>query len=569
MKRFHVVAALLFLALPIEAQTGIEQAKNLMTNENYADARKSLTQYIGAEKDLLKQAEAYYWLGECDYQDIVLDKQSNPADIAKGLAAAREQYNKGIAIAKNSPHCLVGMGKLLLDAKNGKEALKTFDQAIRESRKKPYKEGHPEIFMLIGDAYLYSTNPNAEQAVSNYNRAKEIEPKDARFWIKAGDGSLAKGDAGSAMNAYETASQKDKNNADLYLKRARIWMRASKYDLALEEINNGLKLNDKYALLYKDLIEVLVITKKFDKVLPALEKYVPLAGSDYSARRRLVTFLTYQAKDYDRAIVEADKLLKDDPTQTTMHRWLAWAKFAKGDTLVARQADKKIISDTAKIVYQQSIDASKKLFELVPTDRLVYYDYEFPAKANLRLGKLDEATALFKKVLTIDSTKTCDVYTQLIQANYDAKKFKEGLDLLEEKETKCPVTDKNRDYYYAMYYGFTAKLYDKAAKYADKYAEAFPLLTDGYYYKAQSLNEQDTEPPTWKAKEAYEKVVAVYEAKPADRAKTQVARAYNYLGTYYGSQQDLVKAKEFFNKTILVEPTNKLGIEMLKQLGNN
>ena len=95
------------------------------------------------------------------------------------------------------------------------------------------------------------------------------------------------------------------------------------------------------------------------------------------------------------------------------------------------------------------------------------------------------------------------------------------------------------------------------------------MLTDGYYYKAQSLNEQDTEPPTWKAKEAYEKVVAVYEAKPADRAKTQVARAYNYLGTYYGSQQDLVKAKEFFNKTILVEPTNKLGIEMLKQLGNN
>ncbi len=569
MKRFHVVAALLFLTLNIKAQSGIEQAKSLITNENYADARKSLTQYIGAEKDLLKQAEAYYWLGECDYQDVVLDKQSTPADVTKGLAAAREQYNKGIAIAKNSPHCLVGMGKLLLDAKNGKEALKTFDQAIRESRKKPYKEGHPEIFMLIGDAYLYATNPNAEQAVSNYNRAKEIEPKDARFWIKAGDGNLAKGDAGSAMNAYETASQKDKTNADLFLKRARIWMRASKYDLALEEINNGLKLNDKYALLYKDLIEVLVITKKFDKVLPALEKYVPLAGSDFSARRRLVTFLTYQAKDYDRAIIEADKLLKDDPTQTTMYRWLAWAKFAKGDTLVARQADKKVIGDTAKIVYQQSIDASKKLFELVPVDRLVYYDYEFPAKANLRLGKLEEATALFKKVIAIDSTKTCDIYTQLIQANYDAKKFKEGLDLLEEKETKCAVTDKNRDYYYAMYYGFTAKLYDKAAKYADKYAEAFPLLTDGYYYKAQSLNEQDTEPPTWKAKEAYEKVMTVYEAKPADRAKTQVARAYNYLGTYYGSQQDLVKAKEFFNKTILVEPANKMANEMLKQLGNN
>jgi tetratricopeptide (TPR) repeat protein len=95
---------------------------------------------------------------------------------------------------------------LLLDAKNGKEALKTFDSAIRESRKKPYKEGHPDIYMLVGDAYLNSLYPNAEQAVANYSRARDVEPKSAPALIKLGNGKLAAGDAGGAQTAYENAA---------------------------------------------------------------------------------------------------------------------------------------------------------------------------------------------------------------------------------------------------------------------------------------------------------------------------------------------------------------------------
>ena len=61
MKRINVVLALLFLAFTMNAQ--IETAKGLMTNENYGEARKVLNQYLTTEKDPLKQAEAYYWLG--------------------------------------------------------------------------------------------------------------------------------------------------------------------------------------------------------------------------------------------------------------------------------------------------------------------------------------------------------------------------------------------------------------------------------------------------------------------------------------------------------------------------
>jgi lipopolysaccharide biosynthesis regulator YciM len=564
MNRIKVVAALLFLASMVQAQTALDQAKNLITNENYGDAGTMLTQYISAEKDPLKQAEAYYWMGENSYRLEAAEKNMKAA-----FDKSKEQFNKGIAIAKNSPHCLVGMGKLLLDANNTKEALKTFDSAIKESRKKPFKEGTPEIFMLVGDAFLNGVNKNAEQAVAYYTRARDIEPSNAKTWIKLGDGSLAKNDAGTAMSAYESASAKDKNNAELNLKRSKIWKRASKNDLAQKELEDGLKINDKYALIYKDLIELYMDTKQFNKVLPALEKYIPLAGNDFGARRRLVTFLTYQARDYDRSVVEAEKLLKDDPTQTTMYRWIAWAKCAKADTLVARSADKKVLGDDAKMLYQESRDASKKLFEVVPADRLVYYDFEFPAKASLKLGELEEATKYYKMVMVNDSSKTCDIYTSLIEANYDAKKIKDGIALLEEKEAKCTITNKNREYYYAMYYSYVAKLYDKSVKYADKYIEAYPALVDGYYYKAQSLDELDDDnAPTFKAKESYEKLAATYEAKPDDRSKKMVGTAYNYIAYFYGKQQDLVKAKEFYQKTIGVDPTNKIATQTLLQLGN-
>jgi tetratricopeptide (TPR) repeat protein len=557
MKKIQVFAALFLCVWTLQAQSTVESAKGLIVNENYGKAKEVLNQIIGAEKDPLKQAEAYYWLGECEYRDLIDDNQG------KAFEKAREQYNKGIAVAKSSPHCQVGMAKLLLDAKNSKEALKVFDQAIKDSRKKPYKEGHPEIFMLIGDSYLNCTQKNPDFAVANYTRARDVEPTNGLAWLKLGDGNLAKGDAGAAMSAFESASQKDKTNADIFLKMGRIWKRASKFDLAEEQFKSGLKVNDQYAPIYKDMIELYMDTKKYDQVLPTLEKYIPLAGNDFSARRRLVTFLTYQAKDYDRAVVEANKLLKDDPTQTTMYRWIAWAKNSKADKLMAD--NKNVLGDDAKMLYMEGMDASKKLFELVPADRLVYYDYEFPAKGALRLGNMEEATNLYKKVVELDSTKRCDYYAQFMGAFYAAKKFKEGLDLLTEKEgTTCKV--ESSEYYNAMYYALGAKLYDQAIKYADKYAEAQPTLTDPLMIKGRALVQLDSEVPTWKAKDVYEKLIATYEAKPSDRGKPHVASAYNYIGNYYGSQQDLVKAREFFQKTLTVDAANKTATEMIQQL---
>jgi tetratricopeptide (TPR) repeat protein len=566
-----LVAAFILSAWALGAQT-LAEAKKMFYNGNYSAAKEALNKIIASEKDPAKQAEAYFWIGESDFYNL---KDENPT---KALETAREAYNKGIAVYKESPHCQVGMGKLLLAADNTKEALKTFDAAIRDSRGmrnangKKYKEGHPEVYMLIGDAYSNVKKPNFEQAVANYTRARDIEPTEGIYWLKLGDGNLAKGDAGAAMSAYESASSKDPKNADVLLKMARIWKQASKYDLAIENLKKGLAIDPGYAPLYGDLAEMYYRTGQYDKVAPTLEQYLPLVGNkDPYARLRFIKFLTYQVKDYDRAIKEGEDFAKNLPSAefNSVYRWIAWAKVSKADTLVAR--NKNVLGDDAKMLYQEAKQASETLIKLLPADRTVDYDYEYAAKAAMKLQDFDAAKGYYAKVIEADATKACDIYTSIVQAYYEAKKFKEGLDAFDEKISKCEVKNKNTEYFYAMYYAYSLGAkdsleYNRAVKYADKYIESYPNTVYGYYYKALSLGELDSDEPTWKAKETHEKLISVYEAKPDAASKPMVSAAYNYMGIYYGAQQDLVKAKEFFQKTLTVDPTNKRATDMIQQI---
>ena len=568
MKKIQILAALLILACTVQAQTTkLDEAKKLIVNENYGDARKMLTAFIAGEKEPARQAEAYYWLGESYYSDLIAE------NAAQAMTKSRAEYDKGLAIDKNCPQCLVGMGKLLLDAKNGKEALKTFDQAIRSSKVKKFREGHPDVIMLVGDAYMNSTQPNYEQAVAYYTRAKDIDPKSSTYYLRLGEAQMKKGDAGAAMSAYESASDKNKADAEVYQKKARIWMRASKFDLALQDIDTGLKIDPSFAPLYKDKVEVLMGLGKFNEVTGVLEKYIPLAGKDFDARLRFAKFLAYQAKDYDRSIAEAKKLLNDAPDYKVANRWIAWSAYEKAAKIEAdsvKAGKKAPFGDNWKMLLEESNKASKALMLALPADRLVYYDYQYAAKSAQKLGRMDEALAMYNKVLEVDSSSACTIYSDLVNAYYEQKKFKEAFDMLDTKAAKgCKVTA--TEYFYAMYYGYTTKDYASSIKFADKYSEMAPTGTDGYYYKALSLTRTDTvQPIAWKAKEVHEKLIQTYEAKPdaLGNAKKYVVVSYKYLGNYYGAQQDLVKAKEHFKKVLLIDPADKDAIDILQQMGN-
>ena len=560
MKRIQILAALLIVACTVQAQTTkLDEAKKLIVNENYGDARKMLTDFISAEKEPARQAEAYYWLGESYYTDLIDE------NAASAMTKSRDEYNKGLAIDKSNPQCLVGMGKLLLDAKNGKEALKTFEQAIRASKVKKFREGHPDIYMLIGDAYMNSTQKNYEQAVANYTRAREINPNNGTYCLRLGEAQMKKGDAGAAMSAYECAADKNKTDAEVYQKKARIWMRASKFDLAAEEIEKGLKIDPRFAPLYKDKVEVLMGLQKYNEVTGVLEKYIPLAGKDFDARLRFCKFLAYQAKDYDRAISEAKKLMVDAPDYKVANRWIAWSAFEKAAKIEAdafKAGKKAPFGDDWKMLLQESNAASKALMAAVPADRLVYYDYQYAAKSALKLGNMEEAVKMYDEVTKNDSTQACPAYTDLVNAYYEQKKYKEGFAMLDKKiASGCKVAA--GEYFYAMYYGYAINDTASGIKYADKYIALVPKGSDGYHYKALCQRKGDTqEPPVFKAKDTYAQLIQLHETTPDDRSKGYVVKAYIYLAYYSGANNDLVKVKEYAQKALAIEPTNEQALQL-------
>ncbi len=565
MKKIQIFAALLLFAWTMNAQSVLDEAKKKIVNENYREAKTMLNAYIASEKETQKQAEAYYWIGESEYRDLI---DGNPQ---LAYEKALEQYNKGLAIEKKNPQCLVGMGKLLLDKKNEREANEMFENAIRSSKARPYREGHPDIYMLIGDAYLNSINPNVEKAVASYTRARDIEPKPAIVWIKMGDAKMAKNDAGGAMSDYETASQKDPKNAEVYLKRAIIWQRASKFDKAIEELEAGRKIDDSYAAFCKQLAELHYNTGEFNKVTGDLDCYLARTKiEDPDARLRFIKFLTYSAKDYDRAIAVSKTFAERHAEKyPTVYRWLAWSYYEKALLKEKEKNYEPPYGDDWKMLMEESNKASKILLAKLPADRVVDYDYNYAAQSAQKLGNMDDAINMYKEVMKADSTRTCEIYTSLITTYYAQKEIKKGLEMLDEKVSK-DCKSSYSEYFLAMYYtNAVTREYERSVKYADKYIEIVPNGSDGYYFKGLAQTQLDTSEtnPLWSAKPTYEKLIEMYEAKPEDaRAKGYVPTAYNYLGIYYGAKQDLVKAKEFFNKSLAIDPTNKTALSSIAQI---
>ncbi len=539
----------------LTAQT-IEEGKNYLNNDNLTKARETFEKVVAAKP---QDGEGYYWLGEAYYAE-----QSE-----HGSAKARENWSKGAALP-NGAKDEVGLGQLQLDAKQDKEAQKTFDSAIRHSRGKGYREGHPDVYMEIGKAYLNGKNVNATEAIDNFTRARDIDPKQAIYWVRLGDAQMKKGDAGAAMTSYETASSKDPKLPEVYLSQAHIWDDAKKLDLALKSLNDGIAQAPNYAPLYKYLVELYIKDNNYNKAIGVLEKYLTLseALADYPSRLRLVKFLT-AAKAYPRAIEEGNKLIAEPNAPTEFknrtYRWLAIADYESKN-------------------YTDAYANSKKLFDASKPDELADYDYDYYAKSSIELFNktikdtmvkdstpytyLTSAVNTYKQMAALDTSKTCDIYTNIIRTYYRAGQIQETVSNLEDMINKAHCTPTSTLYFYAMFGSFAYLKNDSATiKYATKYIELQPGQEYGYYYRAKALNElDDTTTPRYDAVADFQKVLDIGKSKVTDDNKSMLADAYVYLGYYNGSKNDMVTANSMVDEALKLDPANKKALALQAQI---
>ncbi|MBK9103692.1 MAG: tetratricopeptide repeat protein [Saprospiraceae bacterium] len=378
--------------------------------------------------------------------------------------------------------------------------------------------------------------------------ARDMNPKVARYWAHLGDAYKLTGDNGEAMTNYERAVELDPTTTSAYISMARIWAAAKQYDLAIEKLKEAIKLSPDDAAPYKDLIELYIRTGQYDKVTPLLDKYVSLTGDDIDAKVRFIKFLTFQAKDYDRAIQEGEKLLGTNPDQYTIHRWLAWAYGEKGD-------------------YQHSYDHSTMLFDELgkKEDRAAFpSDYDYYAKAALKLGKIDEAAHVYRKYLDLDPSRSQEINGMLAKAYFDIKNYPQAIKYYLIKGAEKPLSVADNYYLGLAYYYNDEDL--KADSVFVKVLEVTPDYAPGWMMRARIGNRLDTaEAKLYLPMVPYENYVK-YASVDKEKNKKNLIEANKYLAWYWVQHDDNVKAKAYFEEILLLDPTNQDAIDNLKLL---
>ncbi|MFN8280069.1 MAG: tetratricopeptide repeat protein [Saprospiraceae bacterium] len=522
----YFVLTLMISVLGLNGQTLQDGIKQL-ENENYETALNTFTKLSNADG---KNALYQYYIGEVYYA-------------LENTDAARTAYNKGLAINPKCDECRIGLGKLEIDKKNLAEAKKQFESALKGNGK------NHAIIDMVGMAYLYNKNPQAQQALEYFTKARDLDPKIVKYWIHKGDAHVLADDLGAAMTAYEVAVEKNKNEPETYVKMARIWNSSGKYELAIEKLENAVKLDANNALVYKELYESYIKSRNFSKVIPVLEKYVALAGDDIGAKVRLVKFLCFQAKDYERAIEEGNKIIKTNPEQYTINRWLAWS-----------------YAETNRA--QESFNANKQLFDTAgknPEIKLYASDYEYFGKASAKLKKMDTAEWAYKKVVEQDSSRQLDVYGILAKAYYDNKDYVNAEKYYVAKNNLKKLN--NSELYYLAQAQFFNEAYSRADSSFAMVLESTPNYAPAWIMRAKCNVNLDPDNVNFLAKPYFEKYVEVAEVdKAKEYVKKNLILAYNYLGVYFVQQNDNTTAKSWFARTITLDPNDATASDALRIL---
>ena len=569
MKKLSITAIFLAFAFWAMGQVpSMQEGIRQLRNENYKAAQDIFSAIAKSDP---KNGTVYYYIGEVSY-------------LTEDYNEANKSYNKGLSINPQCAECKVGLGKLMLNQGKVTDAQEMFDSAMRLDKK------NPEIFALVGEAYLVSkkqsgeeknlitTKAAADKAIQYLTEARDMNTKEPRYWALLGDAFKMAGNNGEAMTKYERAVEKYPKNVDAMIKMAGIWKAAKNYPDAINLLKKAIELEPNNAAPYKELVEIYINDGQYDEVTPLLEKYTTLIGDDIDARVRYVKFLTFQSKDYDRAIEEGEKLLKSNPEQYTLHRWLAWAYAEKG-------------------MHQQSYDHSKSLFEDVEKKegRATFTsDYNYWAKSAFKLGetdpaKLDEAAHIYRKYLELDTTRKEEIYGMLAKAYYDKKNYPQAVAYYKRKNEVKQIGLQEM-YYLGYSYWLTESDLQADSVFA-KAAEMSPEWITPYLMRGKIAATKDTlEPKQYTAREFYEKVLSLASVDK-EKNKKNFVEAGNYLGDYWIWQEEnkplreaeelaigskftteqwrkhiLGKAASYFEQVLAVDPTNSRASEYLKQV---
>ncbi|MDE6528448.1 MAG: hypothetical protein K2L78_05325, partial [Muribaculaceae bacterium] len=255
------------------------------------------------------QSTAYYYLGQIALQNG--DK-----------AAAKANFDKGVAANPDNGYNYVGLGALALAEGNASAAAGYFKDAKGKAKK------DADILTEIARAYFVADpvkyNKELEKALADAKKAVKNAP--APF-ILEGD-RLAKTNVGDAAGMYEMAAQFDTKleHPEAYVKYARTYFPVNP-QYAIDKLKALLQAQPNSALAQRELAEKYYEDNQLTRAAEQYEKYIQNPNHFKKDKQRLVGLLFF-AKRYPESYALASELLGEDPSNFYMQRLQFYNKKA-------------------------------------------------------------------------------------------------------------------------------------------------------------------------------------------------------------------------------------------------
>jgi tetratricopeptide (TPR) repeat protein len=552
MNKFKIFSLALVATTVAKAQD-LEPAKKAIDAEQFEKAKSLLKSVIQAKPT---NGKAAFLLGNIYLKQNIAD-------------SAAIYFQKGLSANEGAKLNNVGLGQLDLDADNKMAAQAKFDLVVKDLKKKDTEE-----YIYIARAFMNADKPDYVSAIAVLTKAATANPTDAQVQLALGDAYYGAKKQNEAYVAYRNAYQTDSSLIRAKMQLGVLLKGAKAYTEAVKAYNEVIGINSNYGPVYRELAETYYLwgnnepktyTENIQKALGFYEKYMSLTDYSITSRMRHADFLIL-AKDYKALEIEANKMKELDKVNPRILRYLGYSAYENGNVDASLKALQDYTSNTA--------------------NKIIPRDYLYLGQAKIKKGTsadgktvdpvlLASAMEDFKKAVAMEPLVVRE-FSELGK-NYFASKlynvsaFFYGY-TIEFMDSKTYLED-------ALYYaicvytvnkGKTGADIDmeslaKADKVMDDFIAKKPDYQDAYLYKARINNVMEKDDVMANNFQLYLDMVTAKGEAEITKSKTKFIEAYNNMAAYYANT-DKVKAKELFNKTLALDPTNSYATESLKVL---
>ncbi|HCF04064.1 tetratricopeptide repeat protein [Flavobacterium sp.] len=554
MKTFKIFGLLLLATVSVGHAQDINQAKKAIDAEKYEEAKTILKSILQAKPS---NGMASFLLGNVYLNQSIKD-------------SAAISFGKGLVATESARFNNIGLGQMDLDRNDTIAANAKFILATKDMRKKDFEE-----YVYVARAYMNAEKPNYKAAVAVLKRAIVNNPMDAQVQLALGDAYYGLSNQNDAYKAYRDAFSADNTLLRAKMQLGVLLKGAKSYDEASKAYNEVIAINANYGPVYRELAETYYkiarnkpskAAENFKIAIDYYQKYMDLTDYSIHSRMRRADFLIL-AKEYKALEEEANKMIELDKVNPRIFRYLGYAAFENGNV------DKAI----------QSLET----FTSNPASKIIAKDFQVLGLSKIKKGTsadglsidpvaFEAGLASIQKSIVMEPLAVEDL-NEVGKKMFGQKLYKEAAAIFElgaaNAESKSYLDD-NLYLGLSLYYANNKKDVkpeiaglQKADAAFDKVLVASPSYYEAYIFKARTNSLMENDENTIKFYEAYVAAVtakgAEETAKPAVIKK--IAESYNTIGATYANT-DKVKAVEYFNKTLVIDPTNAYALSSIKQL---